>query len=348
MKNNFKKNGNMRIRFETPEERWEILRILEEERGFLIDAEEKKVTEIHPMSSRTFDINLRYKTIRYGVQPFIGAAMMSNGVRFYSAREFFRIAELKFRKVPRFPIFHVPHDGWQFPEELMASVCVPDEDFRRYHEQMRDAAVMRMIPEAYRGGDMCWPFRVSRLLCDVERFTGPEEVMEQYGMGFCYEKAYDGTVIKRVTDELKALTRKYYDEHHAWLDTACGRHPRVLLFDMHSFSDRIVPKDFLRDGVPTPDVCIGTDGRYTPPELTAVVERRFAEAGYSAAVNDPYSGCFVPNAVMNGTCGTDFIGIMLEVNRRAYCDEAGEPVPEKLAAVREVVQRIIVDCVDLD
>ena len=29
-------------------------------------------------------------------------------------------------KVPRFPVFHVPHDGWKFPEELMNSVCVPD------------------------------------------------------------------------------------------------------------------------------------------------------------------------------------------------------------------------------
>ena len=47
MKNNFKKNGNMRVRFETPEERTEIIRILEEQRGFRIDEDLKRQTKIH-------------------------------------------------------------------------------------------------------------------------------------------------------------------------------------------------------------------------------------------------------------------------------------------------------------
>ena len=63
MKNNFKKNGNIRVHYETPEERREILRILEEQCGFKIDEEQKKVAKIHPMSTRTFDINLKFKTI---------------------------------------------------------------------------------------------------------------------------------------------------------------------------------------------------------------------------------------------------------------------------------------------
>ena len=48
MKNNFRKNGNMRVRYETAEERREILRILEEQRGFRIDEEQKQLREIHP------------------------------------------------------------------------------------------------------------------------------------------------------------------------------------------------------------------------------------------------------------------------------------------------------------
>lgn len=44
------------------------------------------------------------------MEPFIGAAMVSNGVRFYTAQEFFRIAELDFRTVPRFPLFLVSDD----------------------------------------------------------------------------------------------------------------------------------------------------------------------------------------------------------------------------------------------
>ena len=47
MKNNFKKNGQMRVRFETPEERSEIIRILEEQRGFRFSDELKRQTDIH-------------------------------------------------------------------------------------------------------------------------------------------------------------------------------------------------------------------------------------------------------------------------------------------------------------
>ena len=213
MKNNFKKNGNMRVRFETPEERTEIIRILEEQRGFRIDEDLKQLTKIHPYDTRTFDINLKFKTYNYWIQPFIGAAMMSSGVRFYSAQEFFRIAELDFKVVPRYPVFHVPHNGWEFPKELMESVCIPQDHFMKYHEEMRDTDISRIVPSAYRGGDMCHTFRISRLLCDVERFIGPEEIMEQYGMGFCYEKAYDGTVIKHMTEALKEKTLKHYKDH---------------------------------------------------------------------------------------------------------------------------------------
>ena len=217
MRNNFRKYGDMRVRFETPEERAGIIRILEEQRGFQIDEDLKRLTKIHPYDTRTFDFNLKFKTYNYCIRPFIGAAMMSSGVRFYSAQEFFRVAELEFKVVPRFPVFHIPHDGWEFPEELMESVCIPHDLFMKYHEEMRDTDISRAVPNAYYGGDMSHSFRISRMLCDVERFIGPEEIMEQYGMGFCYEKAYDGTVIKHVTRTLKEKTLAHYRKHHEWM-----------------------------------------------------------------------------------------------------------------------------------
>ena len=347
MKNNFKKNGNMRVRFETLEERTEIIRILEEQRGFRIDENLKLLTKIHPYDTRTFDLNLKFKTYNYWIQPFIGAAMMSSGVRFYSAQEFFRIAELDFKVVPRYPVFHVPHNGWEFPEELMESVCVPQDLFMKYHEELRDTDITQVVPSAYRGGDMCHTFRISRLLCDVERFIGPEEIMEQYGMGFCYEKAYDGMIIKHVTETLKEKTLKHYRDHHEWMDRICNRHPRILLFDIHSYSDRIVPADFLQEDHPTPDLCIGTDDRFTPPELTEIVQKRFTDAGFSIGFNYPYTGCYIPNTVLSGECSTDLVAIMLEFHKRTYCDQNGQPIPEKTKGIEEIVRQIIVDCVTL-
>ena len=347
MKNNFKKNGNMRVRYQTAGERREILRILEEERGFRIDEKEKEMKTIHPMSTRTFDINLKFKTIQYGIRPMIGAAMMSSGVRFYSAQEFFRIAELGFRVVPRYPVFHVPHAGWKFPFDLLPSVCVPEETFRRYHDLMSDTDAGMLVPEAYRGGDMYERFPVSRLMCDVERFIGPEEEMELYGMGFCYEKAYDGTIIKTVTDEVRKQTRKYYDEHHARMNRICERHPRILLFDIHSFLGKSLPEHLRRFHDRLPDGCIGTDPKYTPRELTVRIWRRVNELSLTCMENIPYSGTFVPGCVLDGSSSCDLNSVMLEFNKDLYCDANGKPVEAKTGQIRKLVRRILVDCVDL-
>lgn len=165
----------------------------------------------------------------------------------------------------RFPLFHVPHDGTSFPEELMESVCIPKEQFLSYHERMRDTGVLEMVPTAWRNSGNTLYFPVSRLLCDVERFPGPEEPMERLGMGFCYERAYDGTRIKTVSAELRRETLVWYHGHHEKLNRACVEHPRLLLLDMHSFSDDIVPRDRLRSGERTPDVCLGIDEKIHAP-----------------------------------------------------------------------------------
>ena len=38
---------------------------------------------------------------------------------------------------------------------------------------------------------------------------------------------------------------------------------------------------------------------------------------------------------------------MLEFNKRIYCDEDGNSIPEKLAVIRETIRQVIVDCVEL-
>ena len=200
-----------------------------------------------------------------------------------------------------------------------------------------------MVPERYTG-DMRQFFEVSRLLCDVERFIGPDEIMEQYGMGFCYEKAYDGRVIKQPTASDIALTKAFYDRHHQALNRLCGLHASMLFFDLHSYSDRIIPPFARVQGRATPDLCIGTDPHFTAPQLRESVMRRFAEAGFSTAENYPYSGLYVPEDVMYGRCECDFTGIMLEFNRRAYYDEQGNTDPHRTALISKTIEQIIQDC----
>ena len=349
-RNNFRKYGDIRVCFETAEERQRAFEILES-RGFSIPERLKDPASFAPRgtpgATNLLDINIRWKKLNYIPPAFICACMGSSGVRLYSVQELERIAELQYKTVPRFPLFHIPHDGWKFPPELMESVCVPENVFRDYHERMRDKDIKQLIPWNYCGGQMLCSFDVSRLLCDVERLVGPDEIMAQFGMGFCYEKAFDGTVIKKVTEALKRRTRILYDEHHDRMNQLCERHPRLLLFDLHSYSDEIVPRAFVRAGEDLPDLCIGTDPKFTPPQLAAICKNRFAEAGLVIRENYPYSGCYIPESVADGTSECDCAGIMLEFHRRSYCNEAGDTDPEKIERIRAVFRNIMADCVSL-
>ncbi len=251
------------------------------------------------------------------------------------------------RSPKRFPVFHVPHDGGLFPQELMASVCIPEARFLYYHERMRDVGALEMVPALWRSRENVLFFPISRLLCDVERFPGPEEPMERLGMGFCYERAFDGTKIKQVTEGLKRKTLRYYREHHARLDRVCAEHPRILLLDLHSFSEELVPRDQLRPGEGTPDICLGVDERFTPEELAASAESILRSVGFTTARNYPYSGSLVPNAVLTGKLDCDCASIMLEWNKRVYCDAQGRPAAGSLARIRETVGRIAELSLDL-
>ena len=244
----------------------------------------------------------------------------------------------------RFPIFHVPHDGVRFPATLMRAVCVPPEQFLEFHRRMRDVGTLDMVPPEFRSRTHTMYFPVSRLLCDVERFLGPEEAMERYGMGFCYERAFDGTQIKQVTELLRQETLRFYAAHHARLDSLCRLHPRTLLLDLHSFSDELVPRAQLRRGVDTPDLCLGIDERYTPPRAADAAEALLREAGFSTARNYPYAGSMVPNAVLTGKSRCDCASLMLEWNRRVYCGADGRPDAVRLAQLRDTVRRIAEKC----
>ena len=241
------------------------------------------------------------------------------------------------------PVFHVPHDGAAFPPELMHSVCVPREQFLRYHEKMRDRCVLQIVPQRFRGPDHLAFFPVSRLLCDVERFIGSQEIMERYGMGFCYERAYDGRRIKEASAELLEQTRVYYDRHHRLLDDLCRRHENVLLVDVHSFYADIVPAAFLETGRDLPDVCIGANPAYSDPDLIDTAEEVFRQAGFSTAVNYPYSGCMVPNCVLSGAYEGRFSCVMLEFNKSVYCDKDEQPSSDRLTLLRSLVEQIVAE-----
>ena len=343
-RDSFKQTGWLDVRYESASERVKLLDTVSK-LGIPVNYPNYSSIKYSAQDTNLFRVDIKRKTLDYIGQPTIAGAMASSGIRFYSVDEFCRIAELGFQVVPRFLFFHIPHDGKQFPTELLESICIPEPRFEAYHEKMRDKQISGIIPRVQWTGSHSEHFDVSRLLCDVERLIGKDEPMEKYGMGFCYEKAFDGTIIKNVTPDLIEKTRLYYDKHQKKMDSIAIRHPHLLLFDLHSFSDDIVPSDFLTEGRSIPDVCIGTDPKYSPQPLVEIVEKHLKRENISFAENYPYEGCFVPNAVLKSKGHRDFAGFMIEVNKRFYCDRNGDVIEGRILQLRQIMEKILVDCI---
>ena len=75
--------------------------------------------------------------------------------------------------------------------------------------------------------------------------------------------------------------------------------------------------------------------------------RRVNELGLICMENTPYSGTFVPGCVLGGSRSCNLASVMLEFNRKLYCDENGKPIEAKIEQSRKLVRRILVDCADL-
>ncbi len=116
MKNDFRESGILRVRVMSAEEKERMYSLLRK-LGFQDIPE--NCGQFYPRATNVHEIDIFEKTVR-GVPSITACAgMASTGARFYSVGELERLADLKFRTVPRFPVFHIPHDGWRFPEELM-------------------------------------------------------------------------------------------------------------------------------------------------------------------------------------------------------------------------------------
>ncbi|MEY3881344.1 MAG: hypothetical protein RIQ94_2140, partial [Pseudomonadota bacterium] len=145
--------------------------------------------------------------------------------------------------------------------------------------------------------------KVSRFVCDVERFTDDKEPMYSQGQGICYTKGTRDNDIE-VIDKEGIL--KIYDKWHLDLillmnQTLCY-FSKIVLVDCHSFPDK--------EGYP--DFCIGTTEQ-TPKELVDLVQDFLID--YDVKVNYPYCGSMIPAKFVGNP---DVFPIMIEVNKKLY------------------------------
>ena len=184
----------------------------------------------------------------------------------------------------------------------------------------------------------------SRVFCDTERFSDDsQEVMAKFGMGVLYEKADDGSVIRKINQEVRdSILNEYYWPHHEKLNKAVEKqlnaHGKALIIDCHSFPN-IPFNRSLNTRMPRPDFNIGTDSFHTPNYLIELSKDFFTEKGYTIGIDWPYSGSIVPLKYYKQNKNVE--SIMLEVNRRLYLKEGTNEKSENYLPIKEVVSEYL-------
>lgn len=165
--------------------------------------------------------------------------------------------------------------------------------------------------------------------------------MNAVGMGALYTRDSQGRMLRELPAADAAVLMRY---HYAYSSAVEGvvtasvhGHGRALLLDVHAYP-RHPPPSELHPEQRRPELCIGTAGVNTSPELLDAVRQEFA--WLERGIDEPLSGSYVPQAYLGDR---RVQSVMLEIRRDVYCDEAtlelDRPVFDRLVASAAAVAR---------
>jgi N-formylglutamate amidohydrolase len=172
-------------------------------------------------------------------------------------------------------------------------------------------------------------------------------------MGAIYTKTLEGLPLRRELsgEEKKSLLDKYYHQHQAKVEKrveeALEDNSIAVIVDCHSFPSEPFPYEKLSK-YKRPDICIGADfSHHTPEWLRNLTRQHFSKLGYSVLFNDPFEGCYIPTNFYKKDKGV--FGVMIELNRKLYIDEATGKKTKGYSALKTHIQEYYIklkECVD--
>jgi len=221
-------------------------------------------------------------------------------------------------------VLNIPHAQWEFPEPYFSQLIVPEWQWIYETLILNDWFTDELFgfPGMHK---VVAP--VSRLLVDTERLLPDEdEAMARIGMGCLYTHGTQGQRIRRDPgpEERQEWLDRYYDPHDQGLGEAIQQNldtdGKCLFVDCHSFPD--TPFPFEDQNQHRPDICLGTHADNTPKALVHLMTERFTDFGHRVAVDQPYSGCALPEKYRRDQ---RVLAIMIEVNRKLYINQPAPP-----------------------
>lgn len=243
-------------------------------------------------------------------------------------------------------LIHIPHSSMNIPKEYKNSFTADTKTIKKNIIALTDYQTQDLYNHPEHQNKII--FKVSRLLCDVERFEkDQDEIMAKYGMGVVYTKGPYGETLRTTNENIREeIIEKYYKPHHKKLLEEVTRiieeDDRCIIIDAHSFPSKPFPGE-PNQNMKRPDFCIGTDKFHTPKTLVNNISNCIKEMGYSIELNKPYAGTIVPLELY----GKDkrVISVMIEVNRRLYMNETEQSPSEGYYATKKAIHKII-DSID--
>jgi N-formylglutamate amidohydrolase len=224
-------------------------------------------------------------------------------------------------------IAHVPHASTYIPERVRRCIVLDEAELRREIVRLTDWHVDRLFSWVPRLGGEVFASTLSRVAFDPERFRDDaDEPMAEVGQGAIYTRTTQlGKLADITVEEREWRLVHWYDPYHeafeARVTALLARFDQALILDCHSFATVPLPSE--PDQTPgRPDICIGTDGFHTPPELADVLESRVRAQGLVVRRDTPFAGTIVP--LRYYLADQRVSSIMIEVRRGLYCDEATE------------------------
>jgi N-formylglutamate deformylase len=248
------------------------------------------------------------------------------------------------RQLPRILVLHTPHSSHFVPPEERGAILLDDAGLRSELWRMTDAYTDELFPVTpVEAGRVVFP--VSRLVCDVERFSSDEEEpMSKRGMGVIYTRTSMGDLLRARPNaaQRQYILDRWYWPHHFKLEQmvkdVVARAEACLIIDCHSFPAVALPYE-LDQTKERPDICIGTDSFHTPTSVRDALVTAVNDLGFSVAVDAPFAGALVPVAAYRKDWRV--LSVMIEVNRRLYMDEHSGAKNDNFENIRAAMKYLI-------
>ncbi len=240
-------------------------------------------------------------------------------------------------------VIHVPHAGTWIPDDERDAFVLGDDALADELRRMTDHATDVLAQAAVEAGAYAFVNRLSRLVCDPERFPDEREELEAVGMGFAYTRTADGKPLRDLGEADRARVKERWFDPYAeafgdLVREVREEHGRCLVLDLHSYpAERLA---YERGRIARPDVCLGKDEGHTPGwAMTSAIEA-CERLGLWWDINTPFAGAYVPEWAYGKDRSVS--ALMLEVRRDVYLDEETLELTDGAPLVAELVRQVAV------